>query len=135
VWNPQEAKTYELAMSSVDEEKEYVLEWMSLRCEGAGCRTDDDTAILNVDGISSMTIFADMSVAGKSGIFPIKFVAVDSNDTEKEYEGRGTLQIFAEGLPEFAEWQLAVAMILLTIFIWRRPEILEGRRMKHGKKT
>jgi hypothetical protein len=127
VWNPLEAQNFDLSMTSAESNKQFVLEWLSFRCESAGCSASDDTTALSVDAVSSKVIFVDLSIAGKSGVFPIKFMATSGG---KSYEAQGTLQIFAEGLSEFGSWQLAVAVIALSIFIWRKPKLIYGERKR-----
>ena len=115
-------------MTTDDAGSQYVLEWLSIRCATiSGCTADGDSAIMTVDSVSSGSVFSDMSVAGRSGIYPIKFTASTGSNS---YEATGTIQIFAEGLPEFSAWQLAVAVIIMTTFIWYKPELITGRRKK-----
>lgn len=128
VWNPLDAQSFDLLMSTDGADIQYVLEWLSLRCATiAGCTASGSSAILAVDSVSSGSVFADMSVAGRSGIYPIKFTAsTGSND----YGATGTIQIFAEGLSEFSAWQMAAAVIIMVMFIWYKPEFITGRRRK-----
>lgn len=124
LWNPLEAATFDIEMQT-DAGKEFVLEWLSFACSNPSeCTASDDTATLGVGSVSSKNLIVNLDIAGKSGVFPITFTASSGG---KEYEGKGTLQIFIEGLSEFGLWQLALVMLAATAFIWHKPEIIKRK--------
>ena len=125
IWNPLDAATFDIVMSQ-EQDKPFVLEWLSFRCESSEeCSASDDTATINVAALSSKAILVDLSIAGKSGVFPVTFTALSNG---REYTGMGTLQIFAEGLSEFSMWQLFAAALIGSGFIWRNPEIIKRKK-------
>lgn len=50
--------------------------------------------------------------AARAGVYPLKFVA----EASPEIEGEGVLMVFAEGLDDFAAWQL-IAMVMFAMLV------------------
>lgn len=139
VWNPLEAATFTLEMKSQMADG-MPLPWVSLVC-GEACTpslTNDDKVQIAVGKISSNSVQVSMPVAPRSGVYPITFAA--SVGTTQEYKTTGTIQIFSEGLGEFAAWQLA-ALLLAAVAVWfwikpgkRKPKQGNARKTRRRKR-
>ncbi len=124
-WNPGNTdKTFEVAATTT-ESNGFPLPWTLFQCESAGCEagpvagdpwlTNDDKARLTAPSLTSRSVTVFVATAAKSGAFPITFVATANGNS---YSAVGTLLIFAEGLDEFAAWQLAGLMMIVIAVLY-----------------
>ncbi|MBI3190672.1 hypothetical protein HYZ41_03130 [archaeon] len=98
MWNPKDTgMNYDFSISTVSSDQSFALGFLK-----------PTTDKLYVDPSSSGVINVYLSDigAGRSGSFKMKFKATDSFG--KEYSSVNYMLIFAEGLNEFAAWQLIV---------------------------
>ncbi|MBI4173351.1 MAG: hypothetical protein HY519_01400, partial [Candidatus Aenigmarchaeota archaeon] len=119
--NPKgEEKIFELS-ATTSEPNGYPLPWIRFDCQsGPDCEAGpgpglptDDYARLTVPSGLSRSVSVVMSTAARSGSFPVTFVGtytevVEGQTRTNTLTAIGTLLVFAEGLDEFAAWQLAV---------------------------
>jgi len=114
-------KNYDLSLSLP--RSEFMLSSLQFSCTG----TDDGCAIVGdhetslfvpPNSVSSVSMFAK---ASRAGVYPIDFTATGTD----KFSERGTLQVFAESLPEFSIIQLLFAVLAapLIYFIIKRKHI------------
>ena len=129
--NPRdEEKAFEIEATTTDTNG-YPLPWISFACNSQpGCEAgpgpglpNDDFARLTVPAGLSRSVFVTMSTAARSGSFPIRFRGTyteiaGGNTVENTFVVIGTLLIFAEGLDEFAAWQLAILVLLVIAVLY-----------------
>ena len=117
VVNPDaDSKTYNIEISLP--RSEFMLSNLQFKCTNidTGCSIVDGEVSLSAPSntVASASLFVN---ADRAGIYPIDFTTTGSHSFSKQ----GTLQVFAESLPEFSLLQLIFAIIaapllLFTIF-------------------
>jgi hypothetical protein len=121
LWNPLDENDFIVEMKPEDPSQDYVLSWLNFDCKGTPdprCKTDpqnennNDTVRLHTAAIGSESVYVHLDTAGRVGVYPIKFDCVDT----RVKDGKGTIMIVSESLPEFALWQLIVLMLLSSVF-------------------
>jgi len=136
--NPKgENKTFELSATTTDPNG-YPLPWIKFQCNSQiGCEAgpgpglpNDDYARLTVPTGLSRSVFVTMATAARSGSFPVTFVAAEGSNT---FTATGTLLIFAEGLDEFAAWQLAGLMLIVVAILYYSDFLNAKKRPKRRK--
>lgn len=125
VWDPQ-TRTYALGMTNAKPEHTFLAgadRWIEFVCPSAPVSCSADK--LQLSGIQSgsetppqFTVRLTTKAAVRAGNFPVRFTASATGITPAETEA--TIKVFAEGLNEFALWQLAVLVILSTAFVYRQ---------------
>ncbi|MBI4174874.1 MAG: hypothetical protein HY517_04470, partial [Candidatus Aenigmarchaeota archaeon] len=141
-WNPSNSdKIFELAATTTNPNG-HPLQWTNFDCAGEfGCEagpvpgdawlTDDDKARLTAPSLTSRQVSVSVATAAKSGQFPITFVATENGNS---YSTVGTLLIFAEGLNEFAAWQLGALVLIVIALLYYSDFFSTGRGMKKKKR-
>jgi hypothetical protein len=130
IWNPLDTTSFTLNMEAKRPQDAFVLGFLDFQGDG------DTMGGLSVPGLSSQsyTVRLNGVGAGRSGSFPLQFTATDESDSEKQYSADGALLIFAEALPEFALWQLGIAMIIgLFVFYRYGMNTTRASRTRKGR--
>jgi hypothetical protein len=74
-----------------------------------------------------------MVVAPRSGSFPVTFVATDQSDI-RTYSAIAAILIFAEGLDEFAAWQL-IGLVLIALAILYYSDFSATKKISHNTRN
>ena len=142
IWNPSGSdKTFKLT-ETVTNPSGYPLQWIRFDCQSApGCQagpgednwlSDNDKALITTPSLTSGSVSIYIDAVARSGSFPVTFVAIDS-DNGNTYSTLATILIFAEGLSEFAAWQLVGLLIIAIIFIAYFNMDMKGKKTKRRK--
>ena len=143
--NPRdEEKVFNIQALTTDPNS-YPLPWIRFTCNSIGCEAgpgqgmpNDDYARLTVPAGLQRSVFVSMSTAARSGQFPVEFrgtytEVVDGNTVTNTFSAIGTLLIFAEGLDEFAVWQLAGLMLIVIAILYYSDFLSVKKRPKRKK--
>jgi len=93
-------------------------QWIEFRCTEAGCTVDpvnNDKVELTIAPESQKSFSMLVSTLARSGSFPITFVAEDTDGYT--FSTTASILVFAEGLSEFASWQLIILVIAVVVLI------------------
>ena len=139
IWNPKNAADYTLEMATTKPPEDLlVLGFLDIEGDTGTLpdRISGDHKVdaIHVDAVSWQTRRVSLSNdvgAGRSGAFGLRFVATDKV-TEKNYIAFGNLLIFAEGLDEFAAWQLVVIMLIVVLIYYRYGDNIAKEAKKRG---
>ena len=118
LWNPLDGGKFDLEMKP-EPTQELLLGWVNFDCRSENCKIDpdnNDEVTLEVASIGSESVYVHLDTAGRIGVYPVEFNCGDSG----VQDGRGTIMILAETLPEFALWQLVVLILLSSVIFLRK---------------
>lgn len=123
VWDP-EIRSYSLDMANAKREHVFLAgadRWIEFVCSPPAVCSADKLHLSNIQSGSEVppqfTVRLTSKAATRAGNFPVRFTASALGVTPAEAEA--TIKVFAEGLNEFALWQLAVLVILSMILVYR----------------
>ncbi|MEK6888257.1 MAG: Ig-like domain-containing protein, partial [Candidatus Aenigmatarchaeota archaeon] len=117
VINPKEApatKSFEVTASTTS--PVFNMGWIDFRCTEDGCTDSGDKITLDIPAQGQKLFVVDVITIGRSGSFPITFVAKDMTNGYT-YSTTASILVFAEGLSEFAAWQLIILVIIVIALI------------------
>ncbi|MFH0832596.1 MAG: hypothetical protein V1900_02680 [Candidatus Aenigmatarchaeota archaeon] len=119
IWNPVDTShVYDLEMKNSDPTQDYLTHWTRFEYDNDKivqhplALTDLNRAKAFMGSMDSASTIVQLTEDASSvaGVYPIKFTATGSY-----LEGEGTLMVYAEGLNEFAVWQLFFLMMFATL--------------------
>ncbi|MFA4819454.1 MAG: Ig-like domain-containing protein [Candidatus Aenigmatarchaeota archaeon] len=119
VYNPKEGaanKIFDVTSSTTS--PIFSFQWIEFKCTEGGCIVDpdnNDKVQLDMPPESQKSFSVSVSTVARTGSFPITFVATDPDGNT--YSTLATILVFAEGLDEFAAWQLIILVIIAIAFI------------------
>ncbi len=122
LWNPLDAAEFDIELVA-EPTQGFILSsgWLMLDCKGSGCLInpggDNNYEVrLDVSVLGFTSFYVNLVKAGKIGVYPIGFECTETNPAGLDVrDGKGTLMILTETLPEFALWQFFVLMLISAV--------------------
>ena len=112
VWNPTDfTKAYNIEIRPQSDQG-FVASWLSFDCGSvAQCSVSSNILSITVPAVDSreVQVMLTNEASSRSGIYPVNFA--DSGGLQ----GKGTLLVFAEGLSEFAAWQMLALVLFASV--------------------
>jgi cysteine-rich repeat protein len=131
-WNPLTTPMNDLQLRMDSEDaQEYPVNW--LHFDSGGVNLGKIIDHFSVSGLSSRTYSVVLEEAGRSGKYTAVFTVSDNPQQVIVAKNSGRLYIFAEGLPEFAFWQLLVAFVIAGAIIFIKKDYAAGARKSAGR--